>query len=106
LRVQSLPLDGDLSKGYLLAVVPQSARAPHQVTSGGDLRYYGRGAKGNRILSEAEVAALYTRRERWEVDREQLLDEELAKAPLADPSLDTRSVSRVRSYRMTEWWRE
>jgi hypothetical protein len=58
IRVQTLPLDQDSAMGYLLVVVPPSARAPHQVTSGGDMRYYGRGAKGNRTLSESEVAAL------------------------------------------------
>src|SRR5215217_6509158 len=36
------PCEGDPSKGYLLVIVPASARAPHQVTVGGDLRYYGR----------------------------------------------------------------
>jgi hypothetical protein len=87
IRVQALPLDADAAKGYLLIVVPQSARAPHQVISGDDMRYYGRGAKGNRILSEAEVAALYARRERWEVDRERLLNDEVARAPEADPRL-------------------
>jgi hypothetical protein len=87
IRIQTLPLENDSSKGYVLVVVPQSPRAPHQVISGGDMRYYGRGAKGNRILSEAEVAALYARRERWEVDREDLLRDELAKAPEANPEL-------------------
>jgi hypothetical protein len=87
IRVQTLPLEADPSKGYVLVIVPQSPRAPHQVISGGDMRYYGRGAKGNRLLSEAEVAALYTRRERWEVDREALLRVELARAPEADPEL-------------------
>jgi hypothetical protein len=87
IRVQTLPLGADPSKGYLLVVVPQSARAPHQVISGEDMRYYGRGAKGNRMLSETEVAVLYARREQWEVDREELLDAELANAPAADPRL-------------------
>ena len=87
IQVETLPLDEDPSKGYLLVIVPQSARAPHQVTTDDDLRYYGRGAKGNRILSEGDVAALYARRERWEVDRERLLTAELEKAPEADPKL-------------------
>lgn len=87
IRLQGLPTDADPSSGYLLVVVPQSARAPHQVVSGGDMRYYGRGAKGNRILSEREIAGLYDRRERWEVDREKLLESELARAPDPDPEL-------------------
>ena len=48
----------DPSRGYLVVNVPQSARAPHQVVVGGDLRYYGRDATGNRRLTEPEVAAL------------------------------------------------
>src|SRR5690349_12271793 len=41
------PCADDPARGYLLVIVPQSARAPHQVTVGSDLRFYGRGAKGN-----------------------------------------------------------
>lgn len=67
--------DADPSIGYLLVIVPQSARAPHQVTVGGDLRFYGRGAKGNRILTEGDIARLYERRRGWEQDRSVLLQE-------------------------------
>jgi len=87
IRIRTLPLPGDATKGYVVVLVPQSPRAPHQVISGSDMRYYGRGAKGNRVLSEAEVAALYGRRERWQVDRDALLREELARAPDIDPQL-------------------
>lgn len=87
IRIETLPSEADPGEGYLLVVVPPSDRAPHQVISGGDMRYYGRGAKGNRILSEVEVAGLYARREHRQVDRERVLDEELALAPEADPRL-------------------
>ena len=72
----------DPSTGYIVVVVPPSPRAPHQVTVGGDLRFYGRGAKGNRILTEGEVARLYERRHSWAVDREQILAEVIAQAPI------------------------
>jgi hypothetical protein len=62
-------------------LVPQSARAPHQVIVGGDGRYYGRGAKGNRILSEGDVARLYQRRQGWEQDRDALLREAIEQQP-------------------------
>jgi hypothetical protein len=67
--VRALALPEDSERGFLAIVVPPSPRAPHQVISrdhGGKYhgRFYGREAAGNRILSEAEVAALYTRRER------------------------------------------
>ena len=45
----------DPSKGYLVVLVPQSARAPHQVTVRGELRFYGRDETGNRILTEVRL---------------------------------------------------
>jgi hypothetical protein len=75
--VRALECPNDPSRGYLVVVVPQSPRAPHQVIVRGEMRYYGRGATGNRRLTEGEIARLYTRRESWEIDREALLDREL-----------------------------
>ncbi len=60
--------------GYLVVCVPQSSRAPHMVVVGSDMRYYGRGATGNRLLTEGEVASLYERRERWAVNRDEHLE--------------------------------
>ena len=80
--VREYPCEDDPSRGYLVVLVPASDRAPHQVTVGQDLRFYGRGAKGNRILSEGEVARLYERRERWQVDRETVLRDVIANAPV------------------------
>jgi len=81
-HIRSLPDDGDPATGYLVVSVPASPRAPHMVTVGRDHRYYGRGAVGNARLTEGEVARLYERRGRWEVDREALLEEEVAASPL------------------------
>lgn len=82
------PLEDDPSRGYLVVVVPQSARAPHQVQTGGDNRFYGRDAQGNRKLNEGDIARLYERRERWETDREMLLAEAVSLAPYpAQPDL-------------------
>lgn len=78
--VRSYPFADDPSRGYLLVIVPQSARAPHQVTVRGNLRFYGRGATGNRILTEGEVARLYQRRQSWEVNADQLLAEAVGAA--------------------------
>jgi uncharacterized protein (DUF1330 family) len=75
------PCADDASKGYLLVIVPQSARAPHQVIVGGDLRFYGRGDKGNRILTEGDVARLYQRRQGWEQDRDELLTRTVNQQP-------------------------
>jgi hypothetical protein len=79
--VREYATDADPSKGYIAVIVPQSARAPHQVAAGGDLRFYGRAAKGNRILTEGEIARLYQRRQAWEQDRGALLTEAVDGAP-------------------------
>lgn len=44
------------------------------LTIDNDSRFYGRGATGNRRLTEGEVARLYERRERWNADRSAELD--------------------------------
>ena len=46
------------------------------------MRFYGCGVVGNRRLAEREVAELYARRERWEVDREAHLGAVVADAPV------------------------
>lgn len=67
--------------GYLVLVVPASARAPHQVIVGADFRFYGRGPKGNRRLTEGEIARLYERRGQWQVNRQERLQEVISFAP-------------------------
>jgi len=52
------------------------------VTVGAENRYYGRGATGNVRLTEGEIARLYERRRRWEVDREALLKEAVDRTPI------------------------
>jgi len=79
--VRTLPLEDDPGRGYLAVVVPQSARAPHMVVVNGDNRFYGRGAKGNRILNQGDVARLYERRQSWQIDRLQVLEEAIERAP-------------------------
>lgn len=73
-QVRAYPRSEDPSTGYLAIIVPRSPRAPHQVAVRENFRFYGRGATGNRILTEAEVARLYERRRSWEVDRDAYLD--------------------------------
>lgn len=80
-EIREYPDPDNAERGCLVVVVPASPRAPHQVTVGGDMRYYGRGAKGNRILAEGEVARLYERREAWATDRDHLLDAVIDDAP-------------------------
>jgi hypothetical protein len=88
IEVTEHPRDEDPATGYISVLVPQSARAPHQVIVGDDRRFYGRAAKGNRRLSESEIADLYRRRSEWEQDREALLARAIERAPFsADPNL-------------------
>lgn len=74
--VHSLPEDPE--NGFLVVAVPPSDRAPHMVTVDKDNRYYMRIDRTSVPMSEGEVARLYERRRRWEVDRETLLDKLLA----------------------------
>ena len=89
IEIHEYPTENDPNVGYLLVLVPQSARAPHQVTVKGDLRFYGRGSKGNRALTEGEIARLYARRVAWEQDRNELLEDAVRQSPF--PNSD-RSV--------------
>jgi hypothetical protein len=81
--VFTIPTGEDPSLGYLVISVPASPRAPHMVTVGKEYRYYGRSATGNVPLTEGEVARLYERRQRLEMDRGDILDEAIESAPIA-----------------------
>jgi hypothetical protein len=67
----------DPSVGCLAIIVCPSPRAPHMVILSKDNRFYGRSDTGNVRLTQAQVELLYARRKRWEVDRDQLLDQEI-----------------------------
>jgi hypothetical protein len=82
IQITSIPTEKDPSIGYLVVVIPPSERAPHMVVVKGDNRYYGRTATGNAPLNEGEVARLYTRREKTEIDRNQLLEDEINSSSL------------------------
>jgi len=87
-RIDFIPLRcaDDPALGYLVAMIPPSVLAPHQVTVGNDRRFYGRCDTGNRRLSEAEVERLYERRQRQHVDREELLAECIRASPIGQPT--------------------
>lgn len=88
IEFRTYPLPDDPAKGYLLMVVPPSPRAPHQVTVGDDRRFYGRGAKGNRKLTEQEVALLYARRQQQELDLSGRLNEVIRSCIYEPPAED------------------
>lgn len=81
IEIYDIPSDAHPGRGYLCVAVPASPRAPHMLTIDGDNRYWGRGAIGNRILTEGEVARLYERRERWEINRDTWLASEIEPVP-------------------------
>jgi len=81
IEVYTIPRDDDPSLGYLVVHIPASPRAPHMVTVGKEHRYYGRDATGNAPLSEGEVARLYERRRRWEIDRDAMLERAIEAVP-------------------------
>jgi hypothetical protein len=89
-RFESFPASGEPGLGYLVVVVPPSPRAPHQVVARGRYqhRYYGRGPTGNRILTEADIARLYARREQWRFNASEHLQKVISRAPFGpDPDL-------------------
>jgi hypothetical protein len=61
--ISTIPIKADTTKGYLVVLVPPSDRAPHMVIVRGERRFYSRGETGNYVLSQAEVARLYERRQ-------------------------------------------
>ncbi|HEX9990817.1 MAG TPA: ATP-binding protein [Chloroflexia bacterium] len=77
-------LDQNKAEGYLLVIVPPSARAPHMVISGSDYRYYERKGKISVPMPEGEVARLYQQRQRWERDVNELVEKEMAR-PMLPP---------------------
>lgn len=93
IEIHDIASDEQPGTGYLSVVIPAAPRAPHMLTINGDNRYWGRGATGNRILSEGEVARLYARREQWEEDRDQLLAQAVASVPPFTFNLATSASS-------------
>ena len=87
IHISTIPTGKDNSIGYMVVFIPPSERAPHMVIVKGENRYYGRTATGNIPLSEGEVSRLYARREKIEVDRNKLLEEEIKSAPI-EPNED------------------
>ncbi len=77
ITISTIPTSKDPSVGYILILVPQSARAPHMVTVKNDNRFYGRSGKGNVILNEGEIARLYQRRRLWEENISELIEEQI-----------------------------
>ncbi len=88
IQFRPFTLPGDPANGYLLLMVPPSPRAPHQVTVGGDRRFYGRGPRGNRRLDEHEIAQSYGRRQQREINLEARLDEVLTYCPFVPEGAD------------------
>lgn len=82
INIVAIPTSSDPALGYLAVEVPPSPRAPHMVIVGGENRYYGRGPKGNIVLTEGEVSRLYQRRERWEQNTVVLLDQMIQEVAL------------------------
>lgn len=56
IEIRDIASEASPGLGYLVVVIPPSPRSPHMVTLDGDNRYWGRGATGNRLLSEGDIA--------------------------------------------------
>lgn len=75
---ETIAVDGDPSRGYLLVHIPASPAAPHMV----DGLYYGRGDKTKHVLSDAEVVRLHERRRGAGGDVAALLRHEIDRDPI------------------------
>lgn len=80
--ITTIPVEADPSKGYIVVLVPPSERAPHMVIVKGERRFYGRGETGNYILSQAEVARLYERRQLLTSSISSLLEQHIGAPPI------------------------
>jgi hypothetical protein len=63
--------------GYVLINIPPSSSAPHMA----DGKYYGRGERTRRALTDAEIVRLHTKQPA-EVRTERLLDQEMGRDPV------------------------
>jgi hypothetical protein len=81
IEFRTFTLENDFGRGYLAIIVPPSPRAPHMVVLGGENRFYGRSAKGNIPLNEAEIARLYERRLNRQAEGDAFLDRAIESAP-------------------------
>ncbi len=79
--IKTIQCVDDPSLGYIVVEIPPSERAPHMVVVKGEHRFYGRSAKGNIPLSEGDVARLYNRRKIIEANLNNLLEDDIRKAP-------------------------
>lgn len=75
---REIPAQAGGGAGYLVVHIPSSSTAPHMV----DGRYYGRGDKTRRQLSDAEVIRLHERRRNSERTALDLLHKEFERDPV------------------------
>jgi len=115
-KIEPLATPADETTGLLTVEVPASPLAPHMV----DGRYYGRGERGIRVLSDAEVIRLHQMRaletERIEqtlkeasADAHQQLPGDSAKVGrlviVAEPAPVQRGDLMAEVYSPNDWWR-
>jgi hypothetical protein len=81
-EITTIRTAADPDRGYLVVEVPVSPRAPHMV----DNRYWGRAEKGKFPLGDALVTQLIERRAQWAIEPARLLDESIARDPIARAS--------------------
>ena len=59
--IRPIPLQSDSSKAAIILRIPESTRAPHMVSAGGEYRYYRRRNFQASMMEEFEVRELYGR---------------------------------------------
>lgn len=94
---------GDDRTGFILINIPPSSAAPHMA----DGKYYGRGERTRRTLTDAEVVRLHSRKQSAEARIDLILDQEIDRDPVptevrkwghlylvAQPESGSRSLAR------------
>jgi hypothetical protein len=79
-RCTPIPCTANSAKGYLAVLVPPSPQAPHMVEG----RYWGRGDRTKRALSDSEVAVLHQRRQLLERNAAESLTDYVGRDPMVD----------------------
>ncbi|HUP14771.1 MAG TPA: ATP-binding protein [Acidimicrobiia bacterium] len=83
-RCVAIPSEGDPDVGYLSVQVPPSSVAPHMVEG----KYWGRGDRTKRQLTDSDVVALHDRRRLLNRDASETLDSYIARDPLVEAGIE------------------
>lgn len=86
------PDPANVGRGYIVVHIPESPLAPHVAEGYG---MYGRGATGNRLLTQGDVDRLFARRRAWEISAHDRIAAARAVSDLRAVTSESPGVLRV-----------